>query len=69
MNGLKEVPEYSPPAPVPDFIPSGSESLLWVDKYRPKSIKNIIGQQGDKSNAKKLLRLSGFIFCNIHGVG
>ena len=30
-------------------------SLLWVDKYKPTSIKQIIGQQGDKSNAKKLL--------------
>ena len=32
-----------------------SESLMWVDKYKPASLKNIIGQQGDKSNAKKLL--------------
>ena len=31
------------------------DSLLWVDKYQAKSIKQIIGQQGDKSNAKKLL--------------
>lgn len=29
-------------------------SLLWVDKYRPHSTRNIIGQQGDRSNAKKL---------------
>lgn len=27
---------------------------MWVDKYRPKSTKNIIGQQGERSNAKKL---------------
>ena len=32
-----------------------SESLLWVDKYKPTNIRQIIGQQGDKSNAKKLL--------------
>jgi len=31
------------------------ESLLWVDKYKPTNIRQIIGQQGDKSNAKKLL--------------
>ncbi|KAJ8321817.1 hypothetical protein KUTeg_000288 [Tegillarca granosa] len=31
------------------------ESLLWVDKYKPTTMKQIIGQQGDKSNAKKLL--------------
>ena len=30
------------------------QDLLWVDKYRPRSTKNIIGQQGDRSNAKKL---------------
>ena len=29
-------------------------SLLWVDKYKPKSMKQIVGQQGDKSNANKL---------------
>ena len=34
---------------------STSESLLWVDKYKPTDIRQIIGQQGDKSNAKKLL--------------
>ncbi|GFS27534.1 replication factor C subunit 1 [Elysia marginata] len=30
------------------------ESLLWVDKHKPISLKQIIGQQGDKSNARKL---------------
>lgn len=27
-----------------------------MDKYRPKSTKSVIGQSGDKSNAKKLSR-------------
>lgn len=31
------------------------EVLLWVDKHKPTALKQIIGQQGDKSNAKKLL--------------
>lgn len=31
-------------------------SLLWVDKYRPRSLKSVIGQQGDQSCANKLLR-------------
>ncbi|XP_071552942.1 replication factor C subunit 1 [Panulirus ornatus] len=31
------------------------ETLMWVDKYKPSSIKNIIGQQGDRSNVRKLL--------------
>ncbi|KAJ1521099.1 hypothetical protein ONE63_002801 [Megalurothrips usitatus] len=30
-------------------------SYMWVDKYKPTSLKQIIGQQGDKSNVKKLL--------------
>ena len=30
-------------------------TLLWVDKYKPTQLKQIIGQQGDKSNCKKLL--------------
>lgn len=38
------------------ILSSGGEGLLWVDKYRPKSIKNIIGQHGERSNAKKLLK-------------
>lgn len=32
------------------------EHLLWVDKYKPTSLKSIIGQQGDQSCANKLLR-------------
>ena len=32
------------------------EQLMWVDKYRPQSTKHIIGQQGDKSAVKKLLK-------------
>ena len=31
------------------------QSQLWVDKYKPTSLKTVIGQQGDKSNLKKLL--------------
>jgi len=29
--------------------------LMWVDKYKPASIKQIIGQQGASSNVNKLL--------------
>ncbi|KAM3831623.1 replication factor C subunit 1 isoform 2-T2 [Vipera latastei] len=32
------------------------EVLLWVDKYKPTSIRTIIGQQGEQSCAHKLLR-------------
>lgn len=40
-------------------LPSASgkaESLLWVDKYKPTSVKAIIGQQGEQSCANKLIR-------------
>ncbi|XP_055871771.1 replication factor C subunit 1-like isoform X2 [Biomphalaria glabrata] len=43
-------PSPSSPAPA-----TQSEVLLWVDKHKPTTLKNIIGQQGEKSNAKKLL--------------
>ncbi|KAM4049422.1 replication factor C subunit 1 [Anomaloglossus baeobatrachus] len=33
-----------------------TESILWVDKYKPTSVKAIIGQQGDQSCASKLIR-------------
>ncbi|KAM4811722.1 replication factor C subunit 1 isoform X1 [Urocitellus parryii] len=42
-----------------DLADSGEskvENLLWVDKYKPTSLKTIIGQQGDQSCANKLLR-------------
>ncbi|XP_036618227.1 replication factor C subunit 1 [Trichosurus vulpecula] len=39
-----------------------AEGLLWVDKYKPTSLKTIIGQQGDQSCANKLLRW----LCNWH---
>ncbi|XP_060720462.1 replication factor C subunit 1 [Tachysurus vachellii] len=34
----------------------GGSSLLWVDKYRPRTLKSLIGQQGEQSCANKLLR-------------
>lgn len=37
------------------FMYYSEESLLWVDKYKPNNIKQIIGQQGDKSNMRKLI--------------
>lgn len=33
-----------------------TECLLWVDKYKPTSVKTIIGQQGEQSCANKLIR-------------
>ncbi|XP_013131181.1 replication factor C subunit 1 [Oreochromis niloticus] len=45
------VPEQSSPSPTEEC-----GSLLWVDKYRPRSLKAVIGQQGGQSCANKLLR-------------
>ncbi|KAM6150983.1 replication factor C subunit 1 isoform 2-T2 [Erethizon dorsatum] len=39
-----------------DSSESKVDSLLWVDKYKPTSLKTIIGQQGDQSCANKLFR-------------
>uniref|UniRef100_K7FN75 Replication factor C subunit 1 n=1 Tax=Pelodiscus sinensis TaxID=13735 RepID=K7FN75_PELSI len=41
---------------VPDISKVRAEGLLWVDKYKPTSLKTVIGQQGDQSCANKLLR-------------
>lgn len=34
---------------------AGETTLMWVDRYKPTCLKQVIGQQGDRSNAKKLL--------------
>lgn len=43
-------------------------SYMWVDKYKPSTIKHIIGQQGDNSNVKKLVRWLSSWHSN-HGPG
>nr|XP_002119665.2 replication factor C subunit 1-like [Ciona intestinalis] len=35
---------------------NNTHQLMWVDKYKPKTIKQIIGQQGASSNMNKLLQ-------------
>ncbi|CAH0722946.1 unnamed protein product, partial [Brenthis ino] len=35
--------------------PTHALSLMWVDKYKPQNLKQIIGQHGENSNVKKLL--------------
>ncbi|XP_065489219.1 replication factor C subunit 1 [Caloenas nicobarica] len=41
---------------VSEIKEGGTEKLLWVDKYKPVTLKAIIGQQGEQSCANKLLR-------------
>jgi replication factor C subunit 1 len=52
--------ESQKPVPlVPKVVPNladPSAGLMWVDKYKPKSLKNVVGQGKDTSNAAKLLR-------------
>lgn len=45
----------SPSRPSGEAIRAGESSLMWVDKYKPTQLKQIIGQTGEKSNARKLL--------------
>ncbi|KAL9963269.1 hypothetical protein ACROYT_G032452 [Oculina patagonica] len=54
---LSERSVSSPATQTPTSSPTtkGEPSLLWVDKYRPRTVKQIIGQQGDKSNMRKLM--------------
>uniref|UniRef100_A0A1A7YJX8 Replication factor C subunit 1 n=1 Tax=Iconisemion striatum TaxID=60296 RepID=A0A1A7YJX8_9TELE len=52
----KELDLPSSSASEPSPSSAKGESLLWVDKYRPHSLKAVIGQQGDQSCANKLLR-------------
>lgn len=61
-NGIKReetaVPEKKNTLPSP--LNAGGSTLqphsLWADKYKPLSTKQIIGQQGDRSNVKKLMK-------------
>ncbi|XP_054713942.1 replication factor C subunit 1-like isoform X2 [Uloborus diversus] len=51
-----DVPDSLPQTKSPEKVKKVGENLsMWVDKYKPTTVKQIIGQQGDKSNAKKLL--------------
>uniref|UniRef100_A0A3P8V5E4 Replication factor C subunit 1 n=1 Tax=Cynoglossus semilaevis TaxID=244447 RepID=A0A3P8V5E4_CYNSE len=45
-----------PRGPSSPSVSGEDASLLWVDKYRPLSLKAVLGQQGDQSCANKLLR-------------
>nr|XP_049575706.1 replication factor C subunit 1 isoform X2 [Syngnathus scovelli] len=46
----------SGPHSVMKSVNNEGASLLWVDKYRPCSLKAVIGQQGEQSCANKLQR-------------
>ncbi|XP_064816872.1 replication factor C subunit 1-like, partial [Oncorhynchus masou masou] len=55
LGGRSQSSSSSATLSLPSF--AGEDfSLLWVDKYRPQNLKAVIGQQGDQSQANKLLR-------------
>ncbi|KAM4807653.1 replication factor C subunit 1 [Rhinophrynus dorsalis] len=54
MKTIKQ--EVEEKVPASKTLASSCESLLWVDKYKPTSLKAIIGQQGDQSCANKLMK-------------
>ena len=55
MKDIPKIPKEEPSIckPIDSDISGGTE--MWVDRYKPTALKQVIGQQGDKSNAKKLL--------------
>lgn len=57
VNVKKEM-DCTPPDPlVIAPIPGATKtSLMWVDKYKPKDLKDVVGQAGESSNARKLVR-------------
>lgn len=61
--------ESSPSQSVKSAILMGNiESKLWVEKYKPLTLKQIIGQTGEKSNVNKLVNWLKSWYSN-HGVG
>nr|XP_046918061.1 replication factor C subunit 1-like [Dermatophagoides farinae] len=41
---------------LPRIVEQQRVSELWVDKYKPTSVRQIIGQQGDRSSLNKLIK-------------
>ncbi|XP_061763209.1 replication factor C subunit 1 isoform X4 [Nerophis ophidion] len=56
LTARRDLDFSSGPRPPSKLKEEEGPSLLWVDKYRPLSLKALIGQQGDQSCANKLLR-------------
>ncbi|KAF4071573.1 hypothetical protein AMELA_G00274930 [Ameiurus melas] len=53
---VRKTLEFGAGKSTPSVAGDDCSSLLWVDKYRPRNLKNLIGQQGEQSCANKLLR-------------
>ncbi|ODM98365.1 Replication factor C subunit 1 [Orchesella cincta] len=55
VNQAEKVETKSALSSSSTVVPAANE-LMWVDKYKPKTIKNVVGQATDKSNARKLVQ-------------
>ncbi|KAH9416270.1 replication factor C subunit 1 [Dermatophagoides pteronyssinus] len=49
-------PKKSKLTSLPRIVETQRVSELWVDKYKPTSVKQVIGQQGDRSSLNKLIK-------------
>ena len=54
MSGSDDVIKSKSHKPGSDDVIKSEDALMFVDKYKPKKISQIIGQQGAKSNLHKL---------------
>ncbi|CAF3325480.1 unnamed protein product [Rotaria socialis] len=51
---LSTPPSIKNDTPTTPKLSIDESTLMWADKYRPRTMKNLIGQQGDKSCVQKL---------------
>ncbi|CAF3353154.1 unnamed protein product [Rotaria sp. Silwood1] len=54
-TSLSTPPTINNDTPTTPKLSVDESTLMWADKYKPRTIKNLIGQQGDKSCVQKLI--------------
>ncbi|CAF2316120.1 unnamed protein product [Rotaria sp. Silwood2] len=54
-TSLSTPPTINNDSPTTPKLSADESTLMWADKYKPRTIKNLIGQQGDKSCVQKLI--------------
>lgn len=55
-SSKSKVPQTSVATLTPQSSAPADSDLMWVDKYKPKTLKSVVGQGTESSNAKKLVR-------------
>jgi len=53
-TSLPTSPSIENDSPSTPKLSADESTLMWADKYKPRTIKNLIGQQGEKSCVQKL---------------